>query len=77
MFTLGTRIHSNPLCIKVEVTWRIERHPIRKRRRNWRVVRHEASTPCAFKLADGSVVMHPDLYSQLKQATHPTKDTKQ
>ena len=69
------RVHSNPLCERVVVSWHIERHAMKKRRRNWRVVRHEVRIPCAYKLADGSVVMHPTLYAQLQHATHPPKDT--
>lgn len=63
----GVRVFSNPLCVQTVVTWRVERHQTMKRRRNWRVVRHEENKPCAFKLADGSVVMHPTLYAQLTQ----------
>lgn len=72
----GLRIFSNPLCVSTKVTWHIVKHPTQKRRRNWRVVRSVEQKPCAYTLADGSVHMHPTLYAKLRQATHPTKDTK-
>lgn len=63
----GLRIFSNPMCVQTVVTWHVERHSTRKRRRNWRVVRHEESKPCAYRMADGSMAMHPTLYAQLTQ----------
>ena len=65
MFMLGHRVLSNPLCVKVEVTWSVERHATQKRRRNWRVVRHQRDVPCAYKLADDTLMMHPDLFKQV------------
>lgn len=62
----GVRLHANPLCVKHEVTWGVEKHPTAKRRRNWRVVQRVRAVPCAYLLADGSLHVHPDLYMKVK-----------
>jgi len=76
MFIHGNLVHSSPFCVKVEVTWRVERHATKKRRRNWRVVRHQRDVPCAYRMADGRLVMHPDLYRQLFAATQAERKEK-
>jgi hypothetical protein len=64
---LGLRVVSNPLCVTRRVWYAVERSgaPWRRRKR-WRVKRHEKAEPCAYQLADGTVVMHPTIYEQFR-----------
>ncbi len=58
----GIRVMPNPLA--TVPAWKVERHPIRKRRRNWRPVKHQI--PGALRLGDGTLIVHPSIYEQLK-----------
>lgn len=67
MFTaLGVKIISSPLAERVIVAWHVVRHPIKKRRRNWRVLRVESRMPVSYLLEDGTVVAHPTIYEAIK-----------
>jgi hypothetical protein len=50
----------------VRTVHRVVRHPTRKRRRNWRVVR--VTEPCAFQVG-GVLYVHPSLVDKLREAT--------
>lgn len=71
----GLRLVPHPLAESVEVKWVLEKHPTQKRRRNWRPVRTETRTPCAFKTADGTLYVHPTIYAQLKNQFDTNKET--
>lgn len=56
--------------LAVSVRHKVERHPIKKRRRNWRVVR--VSEPGAFKVRDPftgveTMYVHPKIMAELKK----------
>lgn len=67
MIVFGVNVYESPYAVTVRVTHGIERNPIKKRRRNWRVVRNEHHDPAMFKTAQGFIV-HPALMKKLKQA---------
>jgi hypothetical protein len=60
----GLRIIPHPLAREVRVEFRIERHPIAKRRRRWRVRRVEIIRPGCIQTG-GILYMHPDLIAKL------------
>ncbi len=62
----GINVYCNDLCVEVIVRWVPQQSPIRKRRRNWRVIRVEERKPCAWQTPQG-IFAHPTLYKQLKQ----------
>lgn len=64
----GINIHSSPLATRLVVAFTVERAGAPwKRRRRWRVVRHEQRVPAAFQLADGSLMLHPTLLAKLER----------
>jgi hypothetical protein len=64
----GMSIVPHRLALEIRDEWRVERHPIKKKRRNWRVVKHRINRPCAIQC--GSVIyMHPDLIALLPQGS--------
>lgn len=65
----GIRIVSSPLATTRKVWYTVERHGMRKRRRNWKSVRHETQVPAAYQDAAGTIYMHPDLYQKLRATT--------
>ncbi|EWS54325.1 hypothetical protein [Methylibium sp. T29] len=65
MFHLGVRILMNDIATTLR--YRVERMPIMKRRKRYRVVARRE--PAAFRLADGTLVMHSTLYAQLLKQT--------
>lgn len=64
----GIKVYRHVLAVEVCYEWRIERHPIRKHRRQWRVVKHRIERPGAFQICN-SIYMHPELFGKLKAAT--------
>lgn len=64
----GLRITESPYAETLKVWHTIERHPIAKRRRQWRVQRHERRDPCIYKLHDGTLVVHPTLMARMRAA---------
>jgi hypothetical protein len=65
---LGLRVISNPLCVTRRVWHTVERAGAPWKRRNrWRVQRHEKEEPCAYQLANGTLVMHPTIYEQFRR----------
>ena len=67
---LGTRIISSPLAVRVCVEFRVERTRVKKRRRSYVVCRHQWEEPGCYRLADGTMVMHPSLIEKLKETTN-------
>lgn len=66
----GITIHSSPLAETLHVEHRLERvGPPWRRRKRWRVRRHEERRPACLKLADGTLVLHPTLCAKLKEQT--------
>ncbi len=61
---LGIDIIENPLCVKVRVCFELRRHPLKKRRRNWSVVRVESTEPAVYMMA-GRLFVHPSLVAKL------------
>lgn len=64
----GVNIVPHALAIEARDEWRVEAHPIRKRRRNWRVVKRHIVKPSAYQIGN-TIYMHPDLVARLKEAT--------
>lgn len=56
----GMRIVPHPLAVKI--AHEVQPHPIKKRRRGWRVVRVES--PSCLQMG-GTLFMHPDLIALL------------
>lgn len=59
----GVRVFESDFAITIK--WMIEKHPIKKRRRNWRIVRKEV--PGCWQMG-GDFYMHPVLFSKLREA---------
>lgn len=65
---LGVNIRSSPFAESLHVEHRLERvGPPWKRRKRWRVRRHEERRPAVWQLADGTLVMHPTIFAKLKE----------
>lgn len=62
MCMLGVSVSQSLLAVKQE--GKVQKHPIPKRRRGWRVVR--VSVPCAYQMGD-RLVVHPTIYEQMKR----------
>lgn len=61
----GMRVVVSQMAETQKVWHTVERNPIRKRRKQWRVQRHERRDPCAYKLGDHTLVVHPVIAEQL------------
>lgn len=66
MMLNGVQIVSTPFAREVRDEWRVERHPIPKRRRQWRVVKHHIDKPGCYRSND-TLFMHPELFALLKE----------
>lgn len=58
----GIPVRISPFAVAVR--WEIQRHPIRKRRRNWRPMRVER--PSVY-IAIGTLFVHPELFDKLER----------
>lgn len=76
---LGVRVTTHPLLPYTRTEWRVERHPTRKRRRGWRVVRREV--PVAYVLSGDTLLgacnpptllLSPERLAQFVQLTGAT-----
>jgi hypothetical protein len=63
----GVRVVKSLLAETVTVRHKVVRHPILKRRRNWRVVRIEEHKPAAYMIGGHTLVIHPLLMCELKE----------
>ena len=64
----GVKVVSSSLAIELTHEFRIEKHPIQKRRKQWRIVKHHIEIPKAFMI-NGICYMYPLLIEKLKAAT--------
>lgn len=62
----GIPVFSSPLAEQVVYHWEVQKHPTKKRRRNWKPVRVEERKPCAYQTPMG-IFMHPTLYAKLRE----------
>ena len=65
MLLHGLNIIAHPLA--TQIAYVVQRHPIRKRRRNWRVVRVEQ--PGCWQMGN-TFYMHPVLVQRLLELPH-------
>lgn len=75
MNLFGLNIVSSPYAREIRDEYRVEPNPIRKRRRNWRIVKHHIDRPAVFMIntaflsLDGrggpQLVAHPDVMAML------------
>jgi hypothetical protein len=66
----GIPVVVNPLAVEHRVWFTVERWPIPKRRRRWRVVRHEETKPAMFIVGENifgrkTAVLHPELFAKI------------
>ena len=62
----GVRFVLSPMALQHHKVFDIVCNP-RRRRRRYSVKKREWTTPGCYLLHDGTIVMHPDLYEQLKK----------
>lgn len=64
----GVRVVKSPLALEYHREVYVIRsgHANRKRKR-WRVSIAEWTTPGAYSLADGTLVVHPNIYAAMKE----------
>jgi NAD-dependent oxidoreductase involved in siderophore biosynthesis len=67
----GMRIVPHLLAREVRDEWKVERHPIPKKRKQWSVVKHHIDRPGCYQIGN-TFYMHPELVEKLKQATTPS-----
>jgi len=60
----GLTVVSAPMAREVRTVWRIERNPIKKRRRNWLVVKHRIDRPAMYR-SGNTLFVHPELLAKL------------
>lgn len=63
----GMKIISNPLAVDVRTKWKVVANPVRKRRKNWRVVCEKTSWPTAYVAYGGTIIAHPEIVAQLRK----------
>ena len=61
----GLNIVSTPMAREVRTEWRVEPHPIKKRRRGWQVVKHQINRPGAYQ-SGNTIYAHPEIVDQLR-----------
>lgn len=62
----GMKVLVSPHATKNVSVWAVERNPIPKRRRNWRVVRKTITEPVAYKMGE-TLIVHPTIFDKLKE----------
>lgn len=63
----GLDVVSAPMAREVRTEWRVERHPTKKRRRNWLVVKHKIDRPGMYR-SGNTLFVNPELLSKLNAA---------
>ena len=66
MSLFGISIVSHPLALSVRNVFTVEKTPIRKRRRGWRVIKTKVETPGAYQIG-GTIYAHPSIVQKLKE----------
>lgn len=66
---IGIPVTVSEFAVERRRWYEVAAWPIRKRRRNYRVMVREESIPGCYQLADGTLVIHPDIYAQFSKAT--------
>jgi hypothetical protein len=66
----GVPVSFSHLCERPRVAFDIEHNP-RRRRRRYTVRRREWMEPTAYRLANGSIVMHPAMWAQISGGVCP------
>ena len=61
----GMNVVSTQMAREVRTEWRVERHPTKKRRKQWRVVKHEINRPCAYQ-SGNTIYAHPAVIEQMR-----------
>lgn len=64
----GLNIVPHTLAREVRDEWKVERHTIPKRRRQWHVVKHRIDRPGAYQIGN-TIYMHPELVEKLRTLT--------
>lgn len=59
----GVRVFESDFATGIKFV--VEKHPIKKRRRNWRIVRKQV--PACWQMS-GDFYMHPVLFAKLREA---------
>jgi hypothetical protein len=63
----GLAVVPSPHAREVRIEFRVERMPIKKRRRGWRVVRHQIDRPGCYR-AGNILFIHPELLESMKRS---------
>lgn len=62
----GMMIVEHSLAREVRDEYRVEPHPTKKRRKNWRVVKHHIDKPGAY-VSGNTIYAHPDIIKKLRE----------
>lgn len=62
----GVQVVTSSLAVETKVHFAVEEWPTKKKRRGWRVVRHEELRPCAYMVSGGTMIVHPEILARLK-----------
>lgn len=65
----GLSIVPHNLALDTFTEFRVQKQPIQKRRKNWRVVKYTVTKPGCW-IAGGIVYMHPTLFVKIKESNH-------
>jgi hypothetical protein len=64
MMLAGVKIVPHQLARDVRTEFKVQRMPIQKKRKAWRVVRVDINRPGVYVIGD-TIFMHPDLVAKL------------
>lgn len=59
-------VRTSPLAVQCHIAFDVTRNP-RRRRRAYMVQKRIWSTPCAYRLADGTLIVHPEILAKLRR----------
>lgn len=63
----GLNIFSHPLARDIRTEWKVERNPIKKKRKGWRVVKQHIDRPGCYQIGN-TLYMHPELFEKLRDS---------
>ena len=69
----GLKIIAHQLAREVRDEWKVEAMPIKKRRKNWRVVKHHIDRPGAYRVGD-VLYAHPDILAKLRELPNASNE---